>query len=112
MRVLLLALFGFSASALAEEPVELVWTVKEVESLRYFDSDFVGPTFQQGDELEVVIRHEGLIRVYAGGRFGWLPEDAITTERPAVLSGDFAARVEQADEPEEPPSSSPGAEAP
>jgi hypothetical protein len=114
MRLILLAMAGFSVAALAEEPAELVWTVKEIESLRYFDADFVGPTFQKGDELEVVIRHEGLVRVYADGRFGWLPEDAVTLERPAVLSGDFAARVEKADteEADTVPSTDPGAEAP
>lgn len=109
MRAMLLALIGLSTTALAEEPAEVVWTVREIESLRYFDADFVGPTFEKGDEVEVVIRHEGLIRVFADGRFGWLPGDAVTTERPAILASDFASMVEEsAAQPE----GGPGAEKP
>jgi hypothetical protein len=62
---------------------EVVWTTEDVLSTRFVGEEVEGPEFLKGTRLSVIYRQEGLARVYAGVRFGWISDTLLTTEDPS-----------------------------
>lgn len=88
MRILLLLTTAMTMMALAASATaETVWATEDTSAQRWQDSaEFSAGDVTTGDRLEVVYRVEGWVRVRLAGAaatFGWLPEDKVTTERPA-----------------------------
>jgi hypothetical protein len=67
--------------------VERVWVAKEggVVSKRFAtDAEATHVTFGDGQQLRVLYREAGWVRVRDGDRYGWVPEDAVTDTPPEV----------------------------
>ncbi len=77
LSILALALLP-PASALAEQ----AWTTGELEAKRWPDAELVSLTLEAGEQVTVVYKAEGLVRVRKGTSFGWVPEAALTDQDP------------------------------
>lgn len=64
---------------------EAAFVVADTESLRFFaiDETSKGPSLTEGEAVTVVVRAEGRVRFLVRGRFGWVPESALSSEPPA-----------------------------
>lgn len=70
----------------AGPPVEVMYVAADkVVSKRFFDDAAPGHVdFVKGDDVRVLYRANGWIRVRDGEKYGWLPETALTAERPEM----------------------------
>ncbi len=82
MKWLVCVLLFVAGPALADEP-ESAWVRGEAASKRFLGETTVGPTFDDGARVVVLMREGGQVRVQLGNRFGWVPESALTSEAPA-----------------------------
>jgi len=85
-----------AAPALAQQPLalpgmpavpqgETLFVVDDVDSQRFFDDESVrGVPLKAREAVTVVTRHEGLVRVFVRGRFGWVAPAALTDELPPL----------------------------
>lgn len=82
-RALLAAsLLLFPGLARAED----AWLVRAVEAVRWPDAPQVSVTLAEGDQVAVVYRMDGLVRVRKEDRYGWVPADALAAEAPAAAA--------------------------
>lgn len=80
---------------------ETLYAVGAVEAVRWPDATAVSLRLAPGDEVEVLVRDGGKVRVRRGTDFGWVAEAALQAEPPAVEP----PPAEGAPPPTEPPPS-------
>lgn len=80
---LLIALL-LPASALAED----AWTTEGADALRWPDAETISLVLEAGDQVTVVYRADGMVRVRKGGEFGWIPEATLTDLDPSPTAED------------------------
>jgi hypothetical protein len=66
------------ASAAAED----AWMQRSMDALRWPDAEQVSTQLEEGAQVTVVYRAEGMVRVRSGADFGWVPEDALLDADP------------------------------
>lgn len=59
------------------------WMVAQTASVRFFGEAVPGPTFEAGEEVEVLVEDGGQVRVRAADRYGWVPKASLTDQAPA-----------------------------
>jgi hypothetical protein len=59
------------------------YVVADVVSKRFPDEDTAGPTFETGEQVDVIVEEGGRVRVHQGERYGWVPAGQLTTTAPA-----------------------------
>jgi hypothetical protein len=91
---LLIALL-LPASALAED----AWTTQGADALRWPDAEKISLVLEAGDQVTVVYRADGMVRVRKGGEFGWVPEDTLTDADPTPATDDAAGAWDLPDMP-------------
>jgi hypothetical protein len=74
---------GLTAS-LASASSNARWVVGEVASKRFPGEEIAGPTFQAGEEVELILQEGDSARIRQGGRYGWVPASALTAVQPLV----------------------------
>jgi hypothetical protein len=74
---------------------EDAWLVDEQVALRFPEGETQGPRFEAGAKVVVVYREGTRIRVKGDAGFGWVAEDAITTEKPTMSNVDLEAMMER-----------------
>lgn len=63
---------------------ETLYAAEAVEAVRWPDVTAVSLRLAPGDEVEVLVRDGGKVRVRRGTDFGWVAESALRPEPPAV----------------------------
>ncbi len=62
---------------------EDAWTLRAVEALRWPDAEPISLQLEQGDKVTVVYRLDPLVRVRKDDAFGWVPQEALSSEDPS-----------------------------
>jgi hypothetical protein len=79
-RLLPLALLLVPGLARAED----AWLVRAVEARRWPDAPAISLSLATGDKVAVLYRADGLVRVRKETSYGWVPEDALTSQAPVL----------------------------
>lgn len=66
---------------------ETLWAATAAEGVRWPEATAVSVSLQPGDEVEVLARQAGLVRVRKGVNFGWVKPDALTDVEPPKAEG-------------------------
>lgn len=94
MRLFALAALLLPTLAHGAEVGDTVFAATDTPSLRFPDAEDAGPTLAKDSELVVLVVEAERLRVMAVSdtSFGWIPTEAVTTERPPV---DLEAMIQQ-----------------
>lgn len=68
-----------------------VWMLRDTESKRFPDDAVVGPIFEEGEAVEVLVLESDRARVRYGDRYGWVDVASFTVEAPAAPTLDLGA---------------------
>ena len=89
MHLRLFALLALFVPTVAS--AETVWTTRTVDVLRWPGAAYITFTLTSGQEVEVVVKSDNLVRIRVKDDYGWVPQDALSATEPGA-------------EPSEPPS--------
>jgi len=86
-----------AAPAMAQQPLvlpgappaipqgETLFVLEATDSQRFFDdAEVKGVPLLAREAVTVITRHQGLVRVFVRGRYGWVPEAALSAELPEL----------------------------
>lgn len=87
-------LVWIAALAVAQEPAGApaeageapMYLAREAASVRFLGEPFAGPTFEAGEQVTVLLREGGKVRVHAAEKYGWVEPDALTADAPAAAA--------------------------
>jgi len=64
---------------------ETLFVVEDTETQRFYDNaEAKGVQLIAREAVTVITRHEGLVRVFVKGRYGWVAEAKLTAELPPI----------------------------
>jgi hypothetical protein len=78
----------FANSAFA---AEIAWMTEGVQAKRFLGEEVVGPFFEAGTRLDVLVEEGEWIRVRKGEDFGWVELKSITKEEPVAATPEAPA---------------------
>ena len=82
MRVLGLVIGMMVASS--AYAADVVWMTEDVQAKRFLGEEVVGPFFESGTRLDVLITEGDWVRVRKGADFGWVELKSVTEEEPVA----------------------------
>ncbi|MFH1467941.1 MAG: SH3 domain-containing protein [Pseudomonadota bacterium] len=87
LRLLPLLLLLVPGLAWAED----AWVLRAIEAQRWPDAPKVSMSLAAGDQVTVIYRDAGLTRVRKEGKYGWVPDDALSSAAPVVAGEEAPA---------------------